>query len=283
MEISSEMHGQGTRVTDSQTRESIIASNILVHRAEAHTYDDVRLEIYNRYEQKRIVELLNRLDSLIENNAKRALDFGAGTGNITQKLLRQGYEVTALDISSEMLDVLRTKCAHHVAEGKLRTVTGFVEDLGVADGGFDLITCYSVLHHVPDYLATLRALAPHLKKGGVLYIDHELSQFHWSRGRFEDAMVKSRIRVETLLNTIHCRGIAKGMEVPPLSYELCDYWTKPEHHLDYEAIPRLLREMDFRDVIREDYHLQWSASFAPLYHVFRLCCKPDLCLWIARK
>ena len=46
-------------------------------------------------------------------------------------------------------------------------------------GKFDLITCYSVLHHLPDYITALEGLSVFLKKGGVIYIDHEASPFYW--------------------------------------------------------------------------------------------------------
>ena len=44
------------------------------------------------------------VDELIADNQKKALDFGAGTGNLTGKLLRMDYKVTAIDIWRNVYD-----------------------------------------------------------------------------------------------------------------------------------------------------------------------------------
>ena len=66
-------------------------------------------EVYGKQEQKRITSTLKIVDKLIADNKKEALDFGAGTGNLTGKLLRMDYKVTAVDISAEMCAVLKKR------------------------------------------------------------------------------------------------------------------------------------------------------------------------------
>ena len=61
----------------------------------------------SKQEQKRITATLKTIDNQITNNQKAALDVGAGTGNLTGKLLQMGYSVTATDISSEMYVILK--------------------------------------------------------------------------------------------------------------------------------------------------------------------------------
>ena len=48
------------------------------------------------------------MDKLVTDNQKNALDIGAGSGNLTGKLLLMGYNVTAVDISAEMCAILQT-------------------------------------------------------------------------------------------------------------------------------------------------------------------------------
>ena len=94
-------------------REKIREANVAVHRFEAKYYELVHPEVYNRYEQKRIDSILEMVDKLVTDNhvhTKKALDFGAGTGNLTVNLLQMGYDVTAIDISEEMCKILEKKC-----------------------------------------------------------------------------------------------------------------------------------------------------------------------------
>lgn len=85
--------------TDENFQEMVHKANVVVHQVEAKYYESIHSEIYSRSEQKRITATLKGIDKLIGSYQKKALDFGAGTGNLTGKLLRMGYRVTALDIS----------------------------------------------------------------------------------------------------------------------------------------------------------------------------------------
>jgi SAM-dependent methyltransferase len=100
-------------------REEIYEANVKVHQFEAKCYELIHVEIYGRYEQKRINSTLKRIDKLIAGNWKKALDFGAGTGNITGKLLRMGHTVTAVDISPDICAVLNEHPTGHDRIGRV--------------------------------------------------------------------------------------------------------------------------------------------------------------------
>jgi len=53
-------------------------------------------------------------------NQKKILEVGCGTGNYTKILLKRGYEVTALDISEDMLKIAEEKCACKFVKGDIR-------------------------------------------------------------------------------------------------------------------------------------------------------------------
>ncbi|HEY9754637.1 MAG TPA: class I SAM-dependent methyltransferase [Oculatellaceae cyanobacterium] len=200
-------------------------ANIEVHRSEAKYYEAIHPEVYSKKEQKRLTNQLKTVDKLIEANQKRALDVGAGTGNLTGKLLAMGYHVTATDISPEMLAVLKKKYTSYLPE-KLTVINSPIEELTFDEGEFDLITSYSVLHHLPDYEAALKTLIKFLRKGGVVYIDHEASPYYWIN---EKSMLASIVKGFTfhsnpLLNSLYF-GII-GLRVPMIDYSLSDYWFK---------------------------------------------------------
>jgi ubiquinone/menaquinone biosynthesis C-methylase UbiE len=160
-----------------------LAENIRRHDEVAARYDDLHSEIFNRTEQRRLTRALAEAWARIRVDHRHTLDFGAGTGNLTEKLLGLGGEVCAADVSSEMLRRLEAKHAEAVAAGRLRTacLDGRFP-LPFPDGSFAFVAAYSVLHHVPDYLRAVDELARVVAVGGVLYVDHELNEEHWRSG-----------------------------------------------------------------------------------------------------
>ena len=50
---------------------------------------------------------------------------------------------------------------------------------GIEDNSVDFIATYSVLHHIPEYLATIQEMIRVCAPGGVIYIDHEQNNEYW--------------------------------------------------------------------------------------------------------
>ena len=263
--------------------EKIHAANVEVHRFEAKYYELLHPEVYGKEEQGRISSTLRKVDTLIAGNRRKALDFGAGTGNLTGKLLDMGYVVTAVDISAEMCAILRKRYRTYLDAQKLVVVNTSMEDANFKKDEFDLIACYSVLHHLPDYESTLRRLSVFLRKGGVVYIDHEASPFYWEN---ETSLLGNLIKFvyfhsNPMLNALHFRLI--GLDVPPLDYTLSDYWHKKEHPLNHDAIERVFRDGGFEFFKRVDYHLKGTWVPNPLFHFYKHFCSPEMSYWLAKK
>jgi ubiquinone/menaquinone biosynthesis C-methylase UbiE len=217
-------------------QESIHEANVTVHRFEAKYYELLHPEVYSKKEQKRISSTLKTADKLVSDNQKKALDFGAGTGNLTGKLLSLGYKVTAIDISSEMCAILKNRYKKYLEDKKLIVINSPIEAVSFDRAEFDLITCYSVVHHLPDYAYTLQRLSGFLKKGGVMYIDHEASPFYW---KDESNKLANMIKLfyfhsNPSLNIFYFK--ISGINIPSIDYTLSDYWHKREHPLDHAKI-----------------------------------------------
>ena len=53
---------------------------------------------------------------------KLVLDSGAGTGNVTEELLKKGHIVYAIDTSKKALDILREKCTKYDSKRKIYNI-----------------------------------------------------------------------------------------------------------------------------------------------------------------
>ena len=158
---------------------SQIQRNVRAHDRVARLYRKRHGEIYNAREQGRLRRELSSALACVETGSKPpvVLDFGSGAGNLTEHMLELGCDVIAADVSSACLDLI-------MEHQKCRRVSPFllngVDLEGLADNSMDMVVTYSVLHHVPAYLDVLSEFVRVLKPGGVVFIDHELSELHWN-------------------------------------------------------------------------------------------------------
>ncbi len=264
-------------------KEKIHQANVSVHQHEAQYYELLHPEVYSKQEQRRIAAKLERMNKLVTDNQKNALDVGAGTGNLTGKLLHMGYKVTAVDISAEMCTILQTKYNAYLKNSKLTIINAPIENLAFGAGEFDLITCYSVLHHLPDYVTALKSLSVLLKKGGVIYIDHEASPFYWKTEPSSLANLIKGIYFHSnpIFNSLYFQII--GLKVPSIDYSLSDYWHKKEHALDHKSIEQVFKKENYVFSKRTDYYQNSTWIPNPLSVIYRLLCRPEMSFWTAKK
>ena len=156
--------------------------NVKTHNRLAKKYEHIHGEIYNDREQARLKSELNAAISNIRTlyPTKLALDFGCGAGNLSRHLSSLGCEVIASDVSQGFLDLV----ASRTYQTKVETIKLNGSDLSnMPDASVDMVATYSVLHHVPDYLGILKEFMRVLKPGGVVFIDHELSEEFWLKSQ----------------------------------------------------------------------------------------------------
>ena len=152
-----------------------IGRNVKVHNRIARKYDSIHGEIFNDVEQARLRSTLARALAAVTTRSTpvAALDFGCGSGNLTSHLLELGARVTAADVSAGCLDLVRSR----YGAAALDTLLISGRDLeSVDDAQFDVVATYSVLHHIPDYLAAVGEMARVCRVGGVVVIDHEATE-----------------------------------------------------------------------------------------------------------
>lgn len=162
-------------------------------------------------------ESLTRLCSRrgIRLEGARVLDFGCGTGLLTEKLAPVCASVVALDTSPRMIECLEAKIERRGLANVSTTTDGL--DQAIADsasplrGPFDLIVCSSVCSFLDDYPATALQLAQLLGAGGLFV------QWDWERepaAEDTDGLTRAEVRDALAAAGLVEIEVATAFEVP---------------------------------------------------------------------
>jgi SAM-dependent methyltransferase len=133
--------------------------------ARAATWDDDPAKV----ERAEVVARAIR-DAVPLDGSTRVLEYGAGTGLVTQALRDAVGPVTLADTSAGMREVIDSK----IASGAIGDARVWDVDLAEQDAPageeFDLIVTVMTLHHIPDLTRVLANFATLLRAGGHLCI-----------------------------------------------------------------------------------------------------------------
>ncbi len=104
--------------------------------------------------------------AILRHSAPRALDVACGTGDMALELLKQGADVTGVDLSEEMMAVAKRKTAgwqpaYQVADA---------EHLPFDDASFDAVTCAFGVRNFVHLEQGLGEMVRVLKPGGRMAI-----------------------------------------------------------------------------------------------------------------
>jgi ubiquinone/menaquinone biosynthesis C-methylase UbiE len=95
---------------------------------------------------------------------QKVLEIGCGIGYFTRSLVSSGAEITAIDISPDLLEVARRDCPAENVSFELQNAYAMI----YADKSFDSVIGSSVLHHL-EIDAALNEVHRVLKPGGSIY------------------------------------------------------------------------------------------------------------------
>ncbi|MBL7004254.1 MAG: class I SAM-dependent methyltransferase [Gammaproteobacteria bacterium] len=116
------------------------------------------------YCQKAYEALLN----IVDLEGRKVLDFGCGTGLLTERISGHANSVVAIDPSEKMISALTGKHLNNVHAINGELTQELIDNDEVLRSGFDIIVASSALAFVPDYQQTLKLLKQLLRKGGFL-------------------------------------------------------------------------------------------------------------------
>jgi ubiquinone/menaquinone biosynthesis C-methylase UbiE len=102
--------------------------------------------------------------SFEDGRGKRVLEVGVGAGTDFVNWVRAGAQATGVDLTEAGVALTRERLA---LEGlTARVSVGDAEKLPFANGSFELVYSYGVLHHSPDTQAAVREVHRVLQPGG---------------------------------------------------------------------------------------------------------------------
>jgi len=116
-----------------------------------------------KYSKKTFVSLNDTID--LKN--KRVLDFGCGSGLLTEKIASKADAVFAMDTSAGMISVLKNKKIPNVTSYCDELSIDFIKKYAQELQTFDIIVASSVCAFLENYEEILTLLKSLLKPGGV--------------------------------------------------------------------------------------------------------------------
>lgn len=148
----------------------VIEANVTFYLQMAEKYDTYETYLFDPTLQQSLEADLDRIAPHLDllGRSPSCLECGGGTGNLTLKMCRRGWTVTVVDVSENMLGLLKEKAR---AQGYSPTlIHGSIEDyLQAAHEPYDMVAFSSVLHHLYSYQSVVERSLKRLRTGGVFY------------------------------------------------------------------------------------------------------------------
>jgi ubiquinone/menaquinone biosynthesis C-methylase UbiE len=256
--------------------------NISIHDRVARVYESRHGEIFNDVEQRRLRSALARALELVTGDSETitALDFGCGSGNLTHHLVELGADVVACDVSTRFLKSVTKRFQGMPV--RTHQLNG-VDLAGIAADSVHFVGAYSVLHHIPDYLAAVKEMARVCRPGGVIYLDHEFSPGYWSRDPLYAKFTAEAARINWRKYCVLENYIGKVRRwFDPRHANEGDIHVWSDDHIEWQRIAALLEDAGCDIVITEDYLLYRRLYRLEIYEAYKERCA-DQRLLVARK
>lgn len=123
----------------------------------AQFYDE-KLEYLDSFEKNEVLPMLGNVKN------KKILDVGAGTGRMAVRLAKSEAEVTAIDVSENILKILAKK------NRNIKIIVGDAEKLPFTDNKFDIILATFLIVHLKELKYFLKEAYRVLKPEGKILI-----------------------------------------------------------------------------------------------------------------
>lgn len=122
-----------------------------------------RAELHSPMAERWLYEIKKQLP---QDKNLRILDVGCGAGFFSVLLAKEGYQVTGVDLTPDMVENARTLAAEEKTDCEFLVMDA--ENLRFADESFDVVISRNLTWTLPDVKSAYREWVRVLKKGGIL-------------------------------------------------------------------------------------------------------------------
>ncbi len=134
------------------------------HEAVVENYGDVEDQEYIEEEQGRLETFADSLELVQKyRRSGQLLDVGCHVGTFLTLAEQAGFDVAGVEPSRWGAEIARTRINGNVH-------CGAIEDAPLPEGGYDVITLWDVIEHLPDPALDIRAVHSALRPGGIFVI-----------------------------------------------------------------------------------------------------------------
>lgn len=141
--------------------------------------------------------------------ANTVLDVGCGAGFLSNRLAKEGFEVTGVDLSTESLEV----ASRYDSTGTVRYEKANAYELPFFEKSFDVVTCMDFLEHVDNPQKVIAECARVLRPGGIFF-------YHtFNRSALSEAVI--------------IKFVERFVRNTPPRMHVIELFLRPEEVLDY--------------------------------------------------
>lgn len=203
--------------------------------------------------------------SLLKHNLmnKPMLDFGSGTGWISEFLSRMNIQVNAFDINRELDKAINARCKLDArTQRDLITCTiGDGHQMLFENNSFGHILCFDTLHHMHDYHKVFSEFQRVLLPGGRCIFVEPGAGHSTSKETLEFLQLKKTdptwIERDVILEEMHklakeC-GFNDGVNVVPVSHPLALQVLSSDQWASFRGGDALLRSQYLEQLSKQNY------------------------------
>jgi SAM-dependent methyltransferase len=208
---------------------------------------------------------------------KNVLEAGCGAGRFTEIMLGAEANVWAVDLS-DAVEANYENC-HNFPNYSVCQAN--ILSLPFEPGQFDIVVCIGVIQHTPNPEKTIEVLCSHVKRGGVLLIDHYTHDYPMSflRKKLRSFLLgkPQEYRIPFIKRLVAClwpfHRITYAFGRLPILKHVRSFWLKFSPVVDYQGAYPMLNErllydwavLDTHDLMTDYYkHLRSAEELASL-------------------
>ena len=233
------------------TKEYVSKINKRVYDSTAHSYDeDHQYTVFSVENQKRVKKIIEYIINDVDrsDDCIKLLDAGCGTGNILSLSKDKVDLVAGTDVSVECLK-LSSRYTNNL-------ICSDASSLPFKSTSVDIVTAYSVLHHLFDYTEFLREAYRVLGKGGWLYTDFDHNNLMLRKML---PLFRKKIFSMPLFNSLK-KAIKKNRinDSEATDYKLANFHNELKGGINFLEVRKKLKKIGFRQIDILAYEKQGS-------------------------